>query len=269
MTTNAGHRPWSDLAIPPGELLEEELSARGMAQHDLAVRMGRPAQAINEIVRGKKRITDDTALGLEKVLGIPAHLWVSLEASYQLTKAQQREIADLESQEQWLKEFPVHDMERLGWIRVMQSPSEVVREVLSFFGVASFDAWRTTVAGFRITPGTKVSAGALAAWMRRGELAGLDMATRPYRADLFREALAAIRSLTVEPVDVFVPRMRELCAEAGVALAFVPELPDSAACGCARWLAKDKALIALSLRYKTNDHLWFSFFHEAAHVLKH
>ena len=64
MTTNADLRPQTDLAIPPGELLEEELDARGMTQHDLAARMGRPVQAINEIIRGKKQITHDTALEL-------------------------------------------------------------------------------------------------------------------------------------------------------------------------------------------------------------
>lgn len=84
-------RPWSDLAIPPGEFLEEEMTELGMTQQDLAHRTGRPVQVINEIIRGKKAITQDTALELERVLGIPAHLWVNLEAEYQLTKARVRE----------------------------------------------------------------------------------------------------------------------------------------------------------------------------------
>ena len=44
----------SDLAIPPGELLEEDLEARGITQKDLARQTGRPAQAINEIIRGRR-----------------------------------------------------------------------------------------------------------------------------------------------------------------------------------------------------------------------
>ncbi|MXY36906.1 MAG: HigA family addiction module antidote protein [Dehalococcoidia bacterium] len=76
-----------NVAIPPGEHLEEELEARGMTQRALAQLLGRPPQMISEVIRGKKAITADFALELEGALGIPAHLWVNLEANYQLTRA--------------------------------------------------------------------------------------------------------------------------------------------------------------------------------------
>ena len=269
MTTNMAVPPQSDLAIPPGELLEEELEARGMTQLEFARRTGRPPQAISEIIRGKKQITYDTALEFERVLRTPAYIWVNLEAEYQLARARQREAEELSRQEARLQEFPVYEMEAHGWIARAATPQGKVRELLRFFGVASFDVWQSTVVGFRITPGARVSIGSLAAWLRQAELEGHTIETEPYDATRFREALAAIRELTTEPVKTFVPRMQTLCASAGVTLAFVPEIPKSGASGCARWLTRDKALIALSLRYKTNDHLWFSFFHEACHILKH
>ncbi len=80
----------SDLAIPPGELLEEELAERAMSQLELAQRMGRPRQKINEIIRGKRAITPETALQLEQVLGISARLWLGLEMDYRLTLARQK-----------------------------------------------------------------------------------------------------------------------------------------------------------------------------------
>ena len=80
----------SNVAIPPGELLEEEIQARGMTQRDLARQCGRPPQAINEIVRGKKRITAETALAFERVLGTPASFWMNLESNYQLVLARNR-----------------------------------------------------------------------------------------------------------------------------------------------------------------------------------
>ena len=55
------NRAWSDLAVSPGSVLEEEIEYRGMTQRELATRMGRPAQVINEIVRGKKAITHDSS----------------------------------------------------------------------------------------------------------------------------------------------------------------------------------------------------------------
>lgn len=80
-------RPVPGVAIPPGAHLAEELEARGMTQSELARRMGRPVQPINEIVRGVKQITAETALQLEDVLGVDAAYWMRLEAQYRLTKA--------------------------------------------------------------------------------------------------------------------------------------------------------------------------------------
>jgi HTH-type transcriptional regulator/antitoxin HigA len=77
----------SDLAIHPGELLAEELEVRGMTQRHLAEAMGRPVQAINEIVRGKKAITAETAVQLEAALQIPAHLWLNMQTDYDLILA--------------------------------------------------------------------------------------------------------------------------------------------------------------------------------------
>jgi len=78
---------YPDIAIPPGEYLAEEIGARGISQKELAKRMGRPLNAINEIINGKKAITAETALQFEEVMPeIPARFWLNLETDYQLTK---------------------------------------------------------------------------------------------------------------------------------------------------------------------------------------
>jgi HTH-type transcriptional regulator / antitoxin HigA len=79
---------YPDVAIPPGEYLLEEIEARKFSQKELARRMGRPLNVINEIINGKKSITAGTALQLEEVMPeIPARFWLNLETDYQLTKA--------------------------------------------------------------------------------------------------------------------------------------------------------------------------------------
>ena len=79
---------YPDVAIPPGEYLAEEIAARDITQKELARRMGRPANTINEIINGKKAVTAETALQLEEVMPeIPARFWLNLETDYQLTKA--------------------------------------------------------------------------------------------------------------------------------------------------------------------------------------
>ena len=91
----------------------------------------------------------------------------------------------------------------------------------------------------------------------------------PYDIARFRTALVEIRSLTTSGPYEFVPAIQRLCAKAGVAVVFVHELPRLGTSGVTRWLTSDKALIQLSLRYKTDDQLWFTFFHEAGHILFH
>ena len=78
----------SDVAIPPGEYLVEEIEARGLTQKELARKMGRPANAINEIIKGKKAITAETALQLEAAMPeISARFWLNLETDFQLSRA--------------------------------------------------------------------------------------------------------------------------------------------------------------------------------------
>lgn len=76
---------YSDLPIPPGEYLEEVIAELGMSKDELAKRMNRPAAKLSAIFGGEKAITPETALQLERVVGVPAYIWTGLEAEYQLT----------------------------------------------------------------------------------------------------------------------------------------------------------------------------------------
>ena len=109
--TTSSPRAYSDLPIPPGEILEEELEARGMTQRELAARLGRPAQAINEIIKAKKSINPETAIGLGRVLGIEPHFWMNLEASYRMTLARKQEEDNLTASVECLDDYPIRDMQ--------------------------------------------------------------------------------------------------------------------------------------------------------------
>jgi len=68
----------------PGDTIADLLEERGMSQADLARKMNRPAKTINELIKGKARLTEDTALQLERVFKVPAEFWVTREANYRL-----------------------------------------------------------------------------------------------------------------------------------------------------------------------------------------
>lgn len=260
---------WPDRAIHPGVYLGEEIEARGMTQTELARRMERPVQVVNEIVRGRKAISEETALGLERVLGTPARVWLNLQSMYGLVRARLAEEAALGEQAAWLERFPVQEMARRGWIEQEGAVADRVRSLLQFLGLQSFSHWdeRQAALGFRLSPKAKTDRFALHAWVRRGEIEGRSLPADPYDEARFRSALAEIRGLTAE--RDFRERAVSLCASAGVALAIVPELPKTGAQGAARWLTPEKALIQINIRYRWADVFWFTFFHEASHVLMH
>jgi len=260
-----------DYAVPPGATLQETIDALGMTQRDLALRTGLAAKTINEIVNGKAPITPETSILLERVTGVPARMWNSLEANYREQLARIGDRQRSESDLEWLKTIPTKELMERGAIKDTDDNVQLLHAVLQFFGVGTLAQWeqlwdRPEVA-FRRSRRFCAEAGALASWLRLGEIDAQRLAVKPYDKERFQSALSTIRKLTVERCETFEPRMIELAAEAGVAVVFVRELKKCPVSGAARWLAPDKALIQLSLRYKTDDQLWFSFFHEASHVL--
>ena len=270
--TTSSPRADSDLPISPGEILEEELEAHGMTQKELAARLGRPAQAINEIIKAKKSITPETALGLGKVLGIDAQFWINLEADYRMTLARKREQDMLSAQVKSLDDYPIRDMLKRGWIHAGPDRPSKLTALMNFLGVAVAEPKTFQEAvGFRIAEAArqKVSLGALAVWLRKGELDAQEVSTTDYNEEAFTEALPRIRDMTSQSPREFMPVLSALCAEAGVAFCMVQELPKSGANGATRWLTDRKALIQMSIRNKWADVFWFTFFHEACHLLKH
>lgn len=261
-----------DHVSPPGETLLETLETVGMSQAELARRTGRPTKTINEIIQGKAAITPETALQLESVFDIPARFWIRREQNYRESLARLENEKQLAAHTAWLKQVPVKAMIDLGWIQARDTDVDLLQEVLKFFGMASPDLWSDIwekEAAFRQSSAFQADPIAVAAWLRKGELDARQITCEEYNRDVFRNTLSNIRSLTTEPPEIFQPEVVRLCAAAGVAVTFVPQLPKTRVSGATRWLTPTKALIQLSLRYKTNDHLWFTFFHEAGHILLH
>ena len=260
-----------DVVSPPGETLLEVLEEKGMSQAELADRTGRPKKTINEIIKGKTAITPETAIQLERVLGTPASFWNNRERNYREWLARQEERKSLAEHISWMKKFPIRAMIKLGWIAERGDPVNQLEELLQYFGVASPVQWQNMLQGtqWRQSPTFAADPAAVSAWLRQGELEFQRIECAIYSEERFRGALLKIRGLTNEPPEVFVGEVVRICAQAGVAVVFVPEIPGTRTCGATRWLTPSKAMIMLSMRYKTDDHLWFTFFHEAAHILLH
>lgn len=260
----------SDLPIPPGELLAETLETAGLSQAELARRMGRPAQAINEIMRGAKEITAETAIQLERVVGVPAHIWLGLEAEYQHTKARREDRHRLQAEAKLAARFPCRALRRLGWLKKTSDPVSEVEALLDFFGVNTLEAVAEAEAvAYRLSRSHPAQPEALAAWLRRGRLEAQQVKTEPFSEQRLQDLLPELRSLTRAKPEIFEPQVKRELAACGVALVLLPHLPKTRAHGATRWLAPEKAAVQLSLRGKWADIFWFTLFHELGHVLRH
>ncbi len=131
---------------PPGDTLQEILDERGMKQIELAERMGRPREKVNDIIKGREPITVATAFQLEKVLGTPAMFWLNREAQYRKELYAIEEAKKLEFEKPWLAKFPVKDLIRLGYLPHTKDKVSLAAGLLSFFGVASSTQWESTYA---------------------------------------------------------------------------------------------------------------------------
>lgn len=263
---------YSDLAIPPGEYLAEVLEEKGIYQADLARRMGRPIPAINEIIKGAKIITSETALQLERVLGVPAHIWTGLEAQYQLVKARANEQAQIEKDIPLLKEIPFNELAKLGFVKKTRIAIEKVKELQRFFGVsalANMPQVKAFAPAFRCSGKHQASPYALAAWLRCGAIKAREIETKPFSKEKLEAVLAEAKKMTCQSPSVYLPNLKGMLAEAGVALVILPHLPKTYAHGATFWSSPEKAVVLMSIRGSWADMFWFSLFHELAHVLKH
>lgn len=264
-----------DYAVPPGDTLAEWLDERHMRQAELASRINMSEKALSQIITGVAPLTRATAGKLELATGIPARTWNSLEALYQDDRARLAQRAELEGHREWLAEMPVTALRKLGVLTA--SPKDkagLVRQLLEFFGVSDPDAWRRLwlgqqAAALRQSPAFAAQPAAVAAWLRLGEIEADKLEVAEFNASRLRAALPALRALTREPdPGVFAEEMVRLAAECGVAVVFVPEVTGARCAGAARWV-HDRPMAQLSLRFGTDDQLWFTFFHELAHILLH
>lgn len=275
--TNSNYTFDPDWVSPPGETIADLLEEKDWTEAELAKDLDCTIEDLRELINGKAAITKDTAAKLSRVLGSTEEFWLEREAQYRAALAKIAEAERLESWVDWLDEFPVKELQKAGQISDCRLDSRnkprVVQELLQLFGVASPDQWRACygnlAVSFRRSRTRQDNTGAIITWIRLGEIKVENLNCPQFNRAKFEEAVQKIRTLTVLPPEDFLPRLQQLCCQAGVLWVLVEKIPGAGVSGLARWLYHDRPLIQMSLYGKTNDRFWFTFFHEAAHILFH
>jgi len=262
-------------SIPhPGETLSEKLEELGIGAKELAIKTNKPEKTISAVLNGESSITPDMAIVFENVLKIPARFWLENQSEYDEFEARTKRCAVIEAAKDWASQFPYKEMARLSWVRSTRNLSERADELLKFFAIADQTAWENYYLeqklklNFRISLKQSKAPYAISAWLRQGEILASNISAPDFDEKKFKEKLLLIKNIMAEQTGLFFNELQHHCAEAGVVVVYTPNLPKAPISGSTRWL-NGTPLIQLSARYKQNDQFWFTFFHEAGHILLH
>lgn len=254
-------------AVAPGRILSREIEARGWTQKDLARIMGRPPQAINQIINGTKQITPETALELSEAIGTSPEFWSNLETNYRLHLARgEGKSDDIARRSRIYSLGPIQELINRSWITDTGSLDDLEREVCRFLWIATPDAPTELVASFRRSkyrePGTK----ALFAWVRRVEHLARSQRVREFDPATLERSIPDILSHSLRAEDV--SRVPTTLMGLGIHLVIVPHLNQTYLDGAALYIDK-RPIVALTLRHNRIDAFWFTLMHELAHIIMH
>jgi HTH-type transcriptional regulator/antitoxin HigA len=259
--------------VKPGDILQEELEARGWTQADLAQILGRPVQVVNEIIAGKKTITAETAIELSKAIGTSAEYWLKLDASYRLDlvhRRQTRPEVDIAQRARLFSVVPVKELLKRRWLQVSdpQDPVQLERAICRFLDVESIDDEEELAFAARRSHADLPPNAALRAWVRHVHILATDVDVSPFCATGLKEHLATLPRLSIDRAGV--AQIPARLAELGIRFVTADHLPNTRIDGAAFWLDKASPVVALSLRYDRVDWFWFTLMHELAHIaLRH
>lgn len=258
-------------ASPPGETVRELAQRKGVPQAVVANAFGVAENALTCALNGDLPITEARAERLADCVGATPRFWLAREAQY---RDALQAIQD--DSRAWVSSLPFADMAKFGWLDTASTAAGKLQKAFAFFGVSSVDEWRDTwlsehagLTAYRTSPVFATQAASAAAWLRQGELAASGISTARWSRADFERMLPELKSLTrTEKPAEFIPQLQRKCAECGVAVVIVRSPKGCPASGATR-IKNGQAILQLSARYLRDDSFWFTFFHEAGHLVLH
>ena len=249
----------------PGRIIRRELEARGWTQKDLAHIMDRPEQAISQIVRGRKRVTPETALELASAFGTSADVWLNLEANYQLHRArQEQDNPDISRRSRLYELIPLTEILRRGWIQDYPSLDEMEQAVCDFLEIATPADQPQVAANYRQSQSNDPEIAAQLAWVKRVRHLTRAQSVGGWDREGLQTAIPQLLACAVEAKDV--ARVPTALHDLGLHFVIVPHLSQTYLDGAAL-ITNGRPVVALTLRYDRIDSFWFSLLHELAHVV--
>lgn len=266
MSTTTFEPRW---ASAPAESIHRALQHRNWSVDDLSDHLGLGDPETRRILSGDRSIDASLAALLARTLGGTSDFWIAREAQYgESTRAL--------SEDEFAQSLPLKQMVKLGWISSSPSWRAQARLALDFFDAETPSEGTSRLEGtlrearYRASSSFDSDAIALATWMRQVERIASSQNVATWNPGSLSESLPHLRELTkvADPADLL-PEIRSRLGEAGVALVVLRPLEGMRVSGVAFWTSGGAPVIGLTARHLTDDHLWFTLFHEIGHLLLH
>ena len=252
--------------IKPGEILKEELEARGWTQSDLAEVLGRPIQVVNEIIRGKKAIIPATAVELSRAFDTSPEFWLNLEAAYRLDLLHHEggNNDEIARRAKVYSLAPIKELAKRGWMSKTSDLDIIEAEVLRLLEIKSVEDRATLALAARKSDPYGEYSPAQIAWACRARQVARLQKVKAFDRRRFNARVPKLPRLSIE--DDGIEQAPKVLADLGVRLVVVDHLPQTYIDGAAFWLGPKAPVVALSLRYDRIDYFWFTLMHELAHI---
>lgn len=258
-------------ASPPGDTIAEILSEKGMSHKQLAELMCLPETKVDKLLKGKISISKKMASKLETTIGSTSSYWLKRDSQYREDLIRYKE--ETSERRAWIKSLPVKDMLNYGWIDNTYSKELAC---LNYFEVSTVDEWHKkynsilAITAFRTSNSFDSKPESVVTWLRRGELLSEKVISDTWNVSSFLDAVNEARAITRErDPEIFIPKLQQIFSKCGVAVVAEKTPKYCRTSGAAFFISPIKAVIMLSGRHLSDDHFWFSFFHEAGHILLH
>ena len=258
----------------PGDTIQETIDNIGMSQAELAERIGRSVPKLNELIKGKAPITQETATRLEYVLGVPADFWLNLEREYQSELHKIKQLEYLKHLTTWLKSFPISIMKKWNILPDTKDKTVLAESLLKFFRVASPNEWasiyKDTSLAFKIALKHTAEPEAISVWLRLGEVQAKNVSVNNFNKKRLRASLPEIKNICYQAPEDWLQKLQKIFAEGGVALVYTPSISKAPIYGATRWVKNNTVpLIQVTDRHKDYNSFWFTLYHELGHILYH
>lgn len=263
-------------ASPPGDTISRLAEAGNIPIDDLAERIGFEEKVFAGVMEGRIKICDKIADALSAELGASRRFWTERYNQFLADKRRTSYSESSQSLSTWGQSFPVRALRELGCLPKGSRGERLAKDILQFFGCDSISSWNERyssgigLVAFRTSFTFDTDEMATLAWLRIGEVQAESLTLAKFSASDFKKRLPGLKKLcALKHPKVFFPKLQQACAEIGVGLVS-SKAPKGCRASGATWTnAKGNPVIMLSFRYLSEDHFWFTFFHEAAHVVLH